>query len=196
MKTFNFKAQLNPTEQHLRHELIQQILNHPTKTIPFKSKYQALLDKHVLNIEDDQNTCLYPFSLKSNHFKVTLTETKQTIYAMCAVDAIGVCDTLKTPIKINTVCAETNTPIQLSVENNKIHNLTDYPDLRVLYKDLCPDSQCSVNCCPYIQFFKDEEALEQYYNEQIGHAPTISEDTAYHSLSLQQAREVAQELFA
>ena len=38
--------------------------------------------------------------------------------------------------------------------------------------------------------------LEQYYNEQIGHAPTISEDTAYHSLSLQQAREVAQELFA
>lgn len=196
MKTFNFKAKLNTEEQQLRNELIQHILKNPKQAIPFEQKYQPLLEKNVLNVEGNQITCLYPFSLKPTRFKVTIPEFEQTIYAMCAIDAIGVSDTLKTPIKIEAVCAETNTPIQLSVENNDIQNLTDYPDLRVLYKDLCPDSQCSVNCCPYIQFFKDEEALEAYYAKHIGNASTISQDASYHSLTLQQAREVAQEIFA
>ncbi|UTB81606.1 organomercurial lyase [Staphylococcus carnosus] len=195
MKTFNFKAKLNSEEQQLRNELIQHILKNPTTAIPFEPKYIPLLEKHVLNIEGDQITCLYPFSLNPTHFKVTIPDYDQTVDAMCAIDAIGVCDTLRVPIKINAVCVETNTPIQLSVDNNEIKNLTNYPNLRVLYKDLCSDSQCSVNCCPYIQFFKDEEALEAYYVKHIGNASTISQDASYHSLSLQQAREVAQKLF-
>ncbi|WP_412519128.1 organomercurial lyase [Staphylococcus simulans] len=192
MQYFNFDALLTPHEHQLRQALIQDIVEQPTTPPAFTEAHQALLDKHVIVVQDHLITCLYPFATHPTSFIVQLQD-HTTVYAMCAIDALGIHYTLNEPIKIEAQCAETKAPIQISLKDGQL--TTDYKEAYVLFKNLCSETQCADSCCPEIQFFVSKQALDQYYHTHINQNIAVENHTTYHALPLNEANTVAKEIF-
>ncbi|MHD0398692.1 organomercurial lyase [Staphylococcus simulans] len=192
MQYFNFDALLTKHEHEQRQSLIQAIVSQPTTPPTFTEAYQSLLDKHVIVVQDHLITCLYPFATHPTLFKVQLPD-HTTVYAMCAIDALGIHYTLNKPIHIEAQCAETKEPIQISLKNGQLH--TNHPKTYVLFKNLSSETQCADSCCPEIQFFSNKKALDQYYHTHINQNITVENHTTYHDLPLNEANTVAKAIF-
>lgn len=195
MQLFNFDALLTKDEHLLRQALIEKIVKQPKTAPRFQPQYQFLLDKHVMTTNDQYITCLYPFATHKTQFKVELNQ-HNTVYAMCAIDAIGVHYTLNQPIKIEAQCAQTHTPIHLSVEDGTIKNRVPSNDIYVLYKNLYRDTPCASTCCPDMLFFVNEAALKTYYQSHIDQHQSIDDSTEYYALTLDEANQAAKDIFS
>lgn len=192
MHYFNFDALLTPHEHQQRQSLIREIVKQPTTPPAFTDAYQTLLDKHVIVVQDHLITCLYPFATHPTSFKVQLSD-HTTVYAMCAIDALGIHYALNEPIHIEAQCAETKEPIQISLKNGQLN--TENPAIYVLFKNLCSETQCADSCCPEIQYFINKNALDQYYHTYINQNVAVENHTTYHALPLTEANTVAKEIF-
>ncbi|MGN5884081.1 MULTISPECIES: alkylmercury lyase family protein [Staphylococcus] len=194
MKYFNFDASLTSNERAMRETLIQHILKHPTTPPAFKQSYTALYDKHMITVQNQQITCLYPFATHVTEFKVQLL-SQPDVYAMCAIDALGVHYLLHQPITIESQCATTHAPIMIQLSNQQIQHSEYTKDIHVLFKNIYPHTSCASTCCPNMLFFINRQALDDYYRTHINLTLPIEAHAEYFALSLDEANQVAQDIF-
>jgi len=132
----SLSSRLTATERLARNYIMESIIN---SAAPFKvdSLHQglntqpddvrtivdSLVDKRsVVRDELGDIVFAYPVSALPTAHRVTLQDGRQ-LYAMCAVDAMGVAFTFKQDIKIDSVCRHCNTPVSLQVINGEIMEL-------------------------------------------------------------------------
>ena len=82
-KTMNFLSDLSSKEINLRKEIIDAICNWE-QHIEYQEKYQPLVEKNVIVVENNYVTSVYPFSLTPSNKKVQLQRNDIFVYAMCA----------------------------------------------------------------------------------------------------------------
>lgn len=181
----NFKSVLTAEENQFRDEIIQKLTQHPDRPLPYKPEYARLLTKNVLVVEDGIITAVYPISVKPTNKKVSIQGLTQPIYAMCAIDAIGIVFTLNTSITIESEDEQTGEPVQLEVSPHDIINRSN-SEVYVLYKEVCHLENCHTNYCPFIHFFVSKENIKEYIKK---HPST------YQILNLHEAHQVARQLF-
>ncbi len=186
--TNNINDKLNDDEKQLRLNLIQQIIN-TNKPIIFEDKYQPLLEKDILQIQNQKIDIVYPFALHKTNKVVKNHHNNKSYYAMCAIDALGMYFTINEPIEIMSECELTKEPIHLVIHNDHIHIETDNKDIRVLFTELSNDKQWSNNCCNKIHFFKDSLSLNKYVERYCW------KDSKFYDLSLNEAFGLSKKIF-
>lgn len=180
----NFLTALTTEEQSQRQQLISAIC-HRQEKIPYCDKYQALCQKKAIVVEDGLITAVYPFSLRPTNKRVYLHQTKSFVYAMCAIDAIGIYHTLHEHITIYSEDQLTREEIIVDVSSNGIFNKT-----RNLYKPVCQIDNCDTLCCPYIHFFISRNNALKY----LENCHQSSDEFVI--LDLESAYEESKQLFA
>lgn len=186
----NINHRLTTDEKNLRTELIRYFTHHYPQSTIFNSRYQCLLDKHIFTINDHQEiNHFYPFSMRSTNKQIILEQFDTPLYAMCAIDALGIHFTLHTKIEIKTQCEYTHHPINIIIDQQKIILVEPLSDIRVLHTDLSDISDWANNCCTQMHFFINDEALTQWL-QQYG-----CQQKNYYNLSLQEALSIAKALF-
>jgi len=132
----SLSSKLTATERLLRNHIMESIINSgaPVNVASLQQglntppdEFQAIVDSLVAKravVRDDLGDIVfaYPLSALSTAHRVTLQDGRQ-LYAMCAVDALGVAFTFKQDIKINSLCRHCNTPVSLQVINGEIIDL-------------------------------------------------------------------------
>ncbi|MGX7348989.1 organomercurial lyase [Dolosicoccus paucivorans] len=184
----NFTDHLTKEEIELRQEIIEAIINHPEAPVHMKEAYQPLVEKEVIVLDDKEDIIsIYPISTVKTNKQVYVDEKTQPVYAMCAIDALGIHFTVHRPIKIVSEDQLTQEPITIEMENGQITNHAA-DDLFVLYKEVSCTTNCNVDCCPFIHFFNRRDHVETY----LENNPHI---TNYKVLNLDESIEEARELF-
>ncbi|ARJ51771.1 organomercurial lyase [Staphylococcus lutrae] len=183
----NFQSNLTVEERELRSRLMDKLITQTNQPVPFESEYQCLLDKNVIVLENNQVISVYPISAIPTNKKVYVKGRQQPIFAMCAIDAIGIHYTLDCPISIESEDELTGVPLHLEVNHHQVINRTNH-DIYVLYKEVCTLEKCHENCCPYIHFFVSQDNIVQYLKNN-------KECQTYQILNLDEANQIAYQLF-
>lgn len=183
----NFTHGLTEAENDLRLEIIHQICENPSASINVKAEYQTLIDKNVAVAENGELISIYPISLKETNKKVYTTESTMPVFAMCAIDAIGIHYTLNSNITIESEDELTHTPIHLEMKDGYIINRNEQ-DIFVLYKDVLKKENCNLECCPYIHFFTSAQNILDYLQQ-------VQYTGPYQILNLDEANQIAKALF-
>lgn len=141
MKTFyqldekdapNIHKMLNREEKKLRSFLINRVIQSagvvspPEITLPgndigikLAAALSGLQTKGLTAVRDDGTiTGVYPFSAIATSHKVKL-EKGITVYAMCAIDSLGIAYELKQSITITSSCSECSVPIVIAINDGK-----------------------------------------------------------------------------
>ena len=188
--THNINAKLSTTEKALRWALINQLVDNPEAPILYEERYESLLHKDIINrIQENKIGVIYPFSFFPTNYKVLLLDDHKVVYAMCAIDALGIYYSTNQNIRIHTECMCCKESIIIEVKSDKTKVLTKQGDIRVLYVDLTGKKHWCCNCCNQMHFFKSNEALENYLSHHIHN------NQKYFNLSLDEALKIAKELF-
>lgn len=132
----SISSKLTANERLVRNYIMESIINcaAPVNIADLEQVFNSRLDS-VLAIVDslvDKRAVVrdelgnivfaYPVSALPTAHQVNLQDGRQ-LYAMCAVDALGVAFTFKQDIKINSVCRHCNAPVALQIINGKIVDL-------------------------------------------------------------------------
>ena len=134
--------------------------------IPFIPEYKSLLESHNIVVCENKLTAVYPFSLNETNKHVYFKDNDERhVYAMCAIDAIGIHYVTGRRITIRAVDEFTNESCELRVDNGEV--CADYP-IYVLYKNIETKAACSQRCCPFIHFFINKQNLYHYFEKNIG----------------------------
>jgi hypothetical protein len=82
----------------------------------------ALEQKGFLVRDRRTNTirAAYPLSIRPTHYRVTLKDTGQRRYAMCAVDALGVGPLFGVAVVVDAECPHCGRSIRIHVEESQI----------------------------------------------------------------------------
>lgn len=93
----------------------------------------------------------YPFSAVPTNHHVELG-TNRSVYAMCAIDALGIPFMLDTDAVIHSTCAQCSTNLSLRVSDGRLSEVVPN-EMVVIYAS--PPSNCcaATNQCPFINFF-------------------------------------------
>lgn len=95
----------------------------------------------------------YPFSARPTAHRLRLLNG-QEIYAMCAIDALGVSAMLEQPVSIYSRCAHCDEPISLEVRGETL--ATAHPSsIVVWYQAAAAGCMPATAKCPCINFFCD-----------------------------------------
>ncbi|WP_242537928.1 organomercurial lyase [Staphylococcus capitis] len=86
----NFTKDLNQKENELRINIINKICENPNKEIDIIPEYKSLIDKKVITTENNKIKCIYPISSEKTNKLVYTNKSKEPLFAMCAIDAIGI----------------------------------------------------------------------------------------------------------
>lgn len=93
----------------------------------------------------------YPFSARPTSHRLRLP-TGQEIYAMCAIDALGVSAMLDQPVSIHSHCAHCDMPISIEIHGETL--VTIQPSSAVVWYQAAPaDCVPATAKCPSINFF-------------------------------------------
>ncbi|MGX7109397.1 organomercurial lyase [Facklamia miroungae] len=183
----NFTNTLTKEERKLRLEIINMICKNPDRRLFREPKYQPLIDKKVMVLEEDEVVTLYPLSLKKTNKKVYTQKSDKPVHAMCAIDALGLYHTIESQIMIEGEDEFTGEKIKLEMNNDKIIN-HNKQTVFILYKNVCKKKDCNKECCPFIHFFVSEDNIVRYLNKNCLKC-------SFQILDLDEANAVAQRLF-
>lgn len=183
----NFTQDLNKKENELRINIIHELCENPNKEIDLIPQYQSLLDKNVITTENDKIKCIYPISSEKTNKLVYTNKSKDPLFAMCAIDAIGIYYTTGLDVLILSEDELTKEKIKLEIKNDKIIN-HNKSDIYISYKDVCEKEDCDKNCCPYIHFFTSRNNAADYLN-------SLPNKESHKILNLNQAKEISKQLF-
>jgi hypothetical protein len=93
----------------------------------------------------------YPFSARPTPHRLHLLND-QEIYAMCAIDALGVSAMLDQPVTIRSSCAHCGLPVSLEVQGERV--VTIQPSSIVIWYQAAEESCIPATAkCPGINFF-------------------------------------------
>ena len=116
----------------------------------------------LLGLDESATTIryAYPFSSLPTEHRIELHG--RPLYAVCAIDALGVAGMLGTDATIASCCRACGGRIEVSTaENGK--SLTHYRSAEaVVWYDLAYIQAAAVSCCPAIAFFCSDPHLERW----------------------------------
>jgi hypothetical protein len=93
----------------------------------------------------------YPFSTRSTPHRLTLLNGRE-VFAMCAMDALGVSAMLDQVVMIHSHCAHCGAPILLEVQGERLATILP-PAVVVWYQSAAADCVPAIAKCPGINFF-------------------------------------------
>jgi hypothetical protein len=133
-------------------------------------KVNTILNKldqvDVIYLGSDKSTIdvIYPFSGSKTAHKVTLkiNDYKQ-IYAMCAIDALGICFMFNCDVFIESQCHHCGEKVEIEIQNNKIIKMNQ-KDL-VVWCDMEYSCCAATSLCKNINFFSSESHFKEWQNE-------------------------------
>lgn len=128
------------------------------------------------NPGDRAITHAYPFSNEPTSHRVQLTDGPQ-VYAMCAIDALGMPFMLKKDTKIHSACVQCSGEVQIQVEAGQI---TQQSPERIMVWLPTVSERCvaAMDLCPAVNFFCSPEHLKQWnakHPEQHGRLLTLAQ---------------------
>lgn len=126
----------------------------------------------------------YPFSATPTNHRVFFGENRQ-VFAMCAIDALGIPFMLDTDATINSMCSLCGKVVSIGIANGQI--ITNSEDLVVIYT--APQAECcaATELCPFINFFCSTTHAKDWQDSQ----PHLETKT----LTLSEALELAKVAF-
>lgn len=128
----------------------------------------------------------YPFSASPTAHVVSLPNG-HSLFAMCAVDALGIPPLLDTDATIVSTCAQCRNGIVVGVRSGQLQTYLPQTT-QVWYIERDPQCVSALERCPHINFFCSPDHLERW---QASHAPVKG-----HGITLVEAFEHARERFA
>lgn len=109
----------------------------------------------------------YPFSGTKTAHVVTLKQKKyKKIYAMCAIDALGICFMFNCDVFIESRCYHCEERIQIEIMNNQITSLK--PDKLVVWCDREYGESCcaATTLCKNINFYSSEQHFSEWQKKE------------------------------
>jgi len=105
---------------------------------------------------------IYPLSLKPTEHQILLENGKR-LFAICAVDALGMPIMFDRDIKIVSQCEKCKQKITIEIKNGKIEWVS-HPNIMIWSPDhqIAPAAEV---CCPSVNFFCCKEHLEEWTKE-------------------------------
>lgn len=146
-------------------------------------KFDEILSKldqqDVIHMDIDKKAILaaYPFSGPETSHLVTLKgEDPKQLYAMCAIDALGVGFMTNRDISIDDICLHCGEKIEIEIKNNEIIFLK--PETTVVWGDTEYSCCAATSCCKNINFFASEQHFIEWQKnnpKRKGHLLQIQE---------------------
>lgn len=133
------------------------------------------------NPGDPAITYAYPFSNEPTLHRVRLAEGPE-VYAMCAIDALGMPFMLRKDAIVESVCAQCSEGIQVEVKDAAVTRVNP-PDIMVWYAAIADGCVPATDLCPDLNFFCSREHLDAWANGKKGQALSFEE-------ALQRGRQV------
>lgn len=144
-------------------------------------------DLVVLSDDGERITGAYPFTENKTEHRVSVGD--QTIYAMCAIDALGVGYMYSTDATIESSCRATGRPIGIATKNQGAQLESYEPGNAVVWSGIRPTHGTAANTlCTVLAFFSSDEALEKWRLEE-------HPDERGYPLSMQEGLEVGKAIF-
>jgi len=177
-----FGRKLSDDENNIRSYILSQspILGRIPSIEEIKRSFFRLIDKNVdlilnklhnldvihMNNNRTMIEAAYPFSgLITSHLIKFKNESYKDIYAMCAVDALGICFMLDCNISINSRCVHCNEEVKIEIENKEIKYLK--PESVVIWFDMEYRRCCSTSICKYTNFFSSLQHFTEWQKDTI-----------------------------
>ena len=128
----------------------------------------------------------YPFTSQVTEHRVRLHG--RTLYALCAIDALGVGGMFRTDVTITSSCRLCATPIEIATTQAGRAVSCARPTEAVVWYDLAYDQAAATSCCASIGFFCSDDHLQQWVASRIP-------SRAGFRLTLDEAMEVGRSIF-
>src|SRR5258708_19777270 len=106
----------------------------------------------------------YPFSATPTPHRITLG-VDQDVYAMCAIDALGMPFMLKTDAVIHSTCQQCDRALTLDITNEAISAVSPQ-EMVVVYVNAPANCCAATDQCPYINFFCGPEHAQTWQASQ------------------------------
>lgn len=162
----------------------------PGRPDTIASVLRDLAAKDIIVLDDTTGgiVAAYPFSARPTPHRVTLDGRE--VYALCAIDALGIAGMLKRPIQIDSTCAHCGARVSLAVTADGETITEAEPSSTLVWAGVAVAGQgcCAVILCPEINFFCSPSHLEAWRQ---GHLDVEGE-----ALGLLPALYVANRIFA
>lgn len=115
---------------------------------------------------------IYPLSLKPTEHQILLENGKR-LFAMCAVDALGMPIMFNRNIKVVSRCEKCKQEITIEIKNEEITGFS-HPNIMIWSpgRQIAPAAE---NCCPSVDFFCCKKHLEEWIKENPNLMGKISE---------------------
>jgi len=115
---------------------------------------------------DHELTHAYPFSNEATPHLVQLANGPQ-VYAMCAIDALGMPFMLKKDVEIHSACVQCGGEIQIQVKSEQITQHSP-EGIVVWFPTVREQCVAATDLCPDVNFFCSPEHLKQWNIEHPG----------------------------
>ena len=142
-----------------RVEVLAQALGLPLASVCAACRTLAASDLILWQDETTHIVSAYPFSGVPTAHQVRLGG-HTTLYAMCAIDALGIPCMLAQEARIRSACFFCHTPVTVAIDGGLLHK-TDPSTIVVWSSER--DGRCVAEVrCPLMNFFCDEEHLQAW----------------------------------
>lgn len=102
----------------------------------------------------------YPFSALPTSHIVTFP-TGHSVYAMCAIDALGMPSMLDSDATIQSACAACGAPIMIQIQAGQITEANP-SEMVVIYAQGAADCCAATDQCPFINFFCSSDHSQEW----------------------------------
>jgi hypothetical protein len=120
----------------------------------------------VIHLTNDKTTiaAAYPFSGSPTAHVITFTrESFKSLYAMCAIDALGVGFMFNCDVILESKCNHCNERIKVVIEKNEIISLD--PEELVVWGDMEYSDCAADSICKNINFFSSKDHFTEWRTE-------------------------------
>lgn len=124
------------------------------------------MDYIHLNPEKTAIESSYPFSgTKTSHIVTIKKEGYKKTYAMCSIDALGICFMLDCDVSIVSKCYHCNDKVEIEIKNYEIVSLK--PKDVVVWFDQEYSCCAATSCCPNTNFFSSKQHFDEWQEGKI-----------------------------
>jgi hypothetical protein len=179
-KKFNLRKTLSKKEDEIRRFILTQtpILGEIPSFDKIRKSFNQIskqemdiildrldqMDYIHLNFEKTAIDSSYPFSgIKTSHIVTINKEGHKNVYAMCAIDALGIGFMLDCDVSIESKCYHCNDNVEMEIKKYEIINYQ--PKSLVVWFDQDYSCCAATSCCPYTNFFSSKKHFDEWQQE-------------------------------
>lgn len=157
--------------------------------LDFDATIATLAQNDLIHLDDNGDVLVaYPFSGRTTVHRVHIAGNATAVYAMCAIDALGIAAMLDEPIEIHSVDPHSNEPVTIHFAPDQTMSYTPDTSVVITGSESCTDGPSYCNCCGVLNFFATPHNADRYLRDH----PNISG----HTISLEMAGEIGRIVFA